>query len=131
MATQKPKFRHSVDQFGLCVFLHLIFPLLPIGFERVLKHHVSTSALMLALAMYAFALANTTKSGTCFGLFIVIGFFSGALYGFAEAQSLTEDVVRFAWFTLLFIFVAHAIERFRRHVVQGEKFLEFGRDEQH
>ena len=115
------------DEFGMAVVMHMLFPLVPLLLEFVLKQRLTAGTLTLSLAMYSFAIANSTRLKFSFSTFVLIGFIAGVFYGVSEAKELPDSGHQAAWSALVLVFVAHALERFQRHVLRGELFLEFMR----
>jgi hypothetical protein len=116
------------SQYIPCLLMHLMMPLLPLGLERFLEGHLSEKSLAITAAMYAIALAISSR----WTWFAFLGFFASVIYctmfgaiSYAAKLKQASDITTYAEVAIVFLFVAHAIERFSRHIMLREPFFEF------
>ncbi len=116
--------------FFLCVILHMLLPLLPLGFEFWSTQTVSDRTMTLAASMYTIAVGASSRNPALFGLAILLSISLAAAFGFAssERQALSGSGHVSAG-AILLVFVFHVIERYNRHVAEGRPFLPFDREE--
>jgi len=84
----------SLGDFGLCVLLHLLLPLLPLVIERVLTDDVTSQSLTIAATMYAITIGVTSRVRPIFGLLLVASVFFSAAYGFLIVHHGAEATAR-------------------------------------
>ena len=115
--------------FWLCLLLHMLFPLLPLGFELLLTGQITDTAAVLVASTYTITIAITSK-GRYSQVFTVVGFFCcvvfAAIYGsIASASPTSASYGVFFWaavITIVAFFVVHAGERYNRHVENNEPY---------
>jgi hypothetical protein len=130
------------ENYLLCLLFHLLVPLLPIGFEAAFTGTVKQSSMLLAASFYIIGIGVSSVSRLFFGASIVVGLIFAAIYGNEVARNMPSGtppaaVARQAqgggpregnpWpaFALLGFGVAHAGERFMRHVIGRAPYFEF------
>ena len=116
--------------FFFCVILHMLLPLLPLGFEFWSTQTVSDRTMTLAASMYTIAIGVSSRNQALFGLAILFSVSLAAAFGFAssERQALSGSGYASAG-AILLVFVFHVIERYNRHVTEGRSFMPFGKGE--
>jgi hypothetical protein len=122
-----PGIPDHIQQFGLCILLHLLFPVLPLLIERLVLGRVEHKTLFLFLGIYPLAIGISSRSKLLFGLTVVIcviySIFFGLSVGNLELDPLVIDI---GYGCLVALIIIHACERYNRHVADSEPFLEFG-----
>lgn len=128
------------QNYLLCVLLHMVLPLFPIGMELWRTGTVTNASITLAASMYAIGIGLSSRSRLLFGLALVaslaFAFAYGAAVGNASMGTPNSSAgqanplplpyaTAAAWCGIVAFFVAHALERLNRHVIDREPFLEF------
>ena len=115
------------QHFLFAMFAQLMLPLAPLAIEFWLTGAIGEQTFAISAAMYSIAIGVSTKNLGLLGLSIVVAVLFSALFGFLVSGNAAHYTIRWpALFTILFFMVIHAFERFKRHVGQGELFIEFG-----
>src|SRR5277367_6083227 len=114
------------QNFFLCVILHLLLPLLPLGIELWQSGQITAKSATIAAAMYAISIGNSSRSRLIFGLGIVISLLFSAAYGIviASANPLPKSAPASFW-AIGCMLLFHEIERYNRHVIEKAPFWEF------
>lgn len=121
--------------FLVCLLVHMTFPLLPLMIEQFLTDDISAQSLTIAVAMYAIGMGASSKVRVLSYLMLAASLLFSAAYGYLlyehkwamlGVQHSDVDVVirlkKYSYWVIAGIFAFHAIERFSRHVVNGEPF---------
>jgi hypothetical protein len=114
------------QDFILCILLHLLLPLLPLGLELWITGRLGAKSVSLAAAMYSVSIGISSRSRALFGFAIAISLLYSMAYGFLVGGASGLRYVE--WVTgvgLALIFITHLLERYNRHVVERTPFLEF------
>jgi hypothetical protein len=116
------------SQFIPCLLFHLLMPLVPLFLERLLEGHFQEKTLVITAAMYAIALAISSRWQwfVFAGLFVSIVY--SAIFGALSYAARVHQVFEagsMAEYAILVLLVIHTIERFGRHVRAKEPFFEF------
>lgn len=124
------KFKGLNDQWSdyfLCLFLHMLIPLLPILMEFLFTGSVLDSSLSITTAMYSIAIGLSSKNKAMFGYCLVIGIFFSGVYGVSVStqNQIMIDIRTPTLVILGSVFLLHAAERFNRHVADCQAFLLF------
>ncbi len=121
-----PGIPKHVQEYALCILLHLLLPFLPLLIECGVQGRVDPKTLLLFLAIYPLAIGVTSQSKLMFGITVVIGLVFSAFFGLASGGiKLSELTFKMAYFCLAAVMFIHALERYNRHVADREPFLEF------
>jgi hypothetical protein len=142
--TNEARIQERMSPWGhywACLVFHMIFPFIPILVEYFVANEVSELSMTLATAMYSIAIGTSSRSMSLFSMSLCIGFIFTSLFGMLEYQKSIPPALLgqipskrppmipnygiLAFFSSLLIFVSHAIERYRRHVVDRNRFIEF------
>ena len=118
------------QNFLLCVFLHLCIPLLPLLIEFWATSSVSDKTLTLAGTVYTIAVGVSSRNRALFGLAILLSIILAVAFGFAASVSEPLPGSKYvSGIAILVMFVFHAFERYKRHVVERIPFLQFDVEE--
>lgn len=121
-----PGIPKHVQEYALCILLHLLLPFLPLLIEYGVQGRVEQKTLLLFLAIYPLAIGVTSQSKLMFGVTVVIGLVFSAFFGLASGGiKLSDFTSNTAYFCLAAVVLIHALERYNRHVADREPFLEF------
>jgi len=121
-------FSKAWDTFLMSLIFALILPLVPLGIERWITGALGAGSLVSAAAIYVVAIGVTSRSRGIFALSILGGVFLSAGYGVAlslEPGSRIAQIETASWASIGLVFLLHGLERYQRHVVLLEPFLEF------
>ena len=113
------------ENYFLCMLLHMLLPLLPLGLEFWQKATVGEKSLTLAAAMYTIAVGVSSRSRLIFGLTVSASIIYAVAYGVSSAEETLPASGAVAWCGILAAFLLHGLERYNRHVVDRAPFLEF------
>lgn len=114
------------EHYLLCILLHLILPLLPLGIEWWYTGSVSERSLTLGAALYSICIGASSRRAIFFVLTFVAGLVFAIAFGMAAASGPGLPGIRWAaLYCVSGVFLLHALERFIRHVVDRTPFLEF------
>lgn len=107
----------------------MCLPLLPLGFEMLVRpeHSPSIQTLNITAAFYAVAIGLSSKNVAMFGLGIFVGVCFSALFGIVSSNpNLNGDMYFYSPIVcIVAIFIIHACERYNRHVADCTPFFEF------
>lgn len=121
-----PGIPKHVQEYALCILLHLLLPFLPLLIEYGVQGRVEQKTLLLFLAIYPLAIGVTSQSKLMFGVTVVIGLVFSAFFGLASGGiKLSDFTSNTAYFCLAAVVLIHALERYNRHAADREPFLEF------
>lgn len=99
---------------------------MPVGIEACLKGTVSDSTYSIAAAMYCVSVGVASKNLAMLGAGIVAGMAFSSIFGFVIAgNSLNFSISSPALITISAFAVVHGAERYWRHVIGTELFIEF------
>ena len=120
--------RNKWQQFLFSVLAQLIMPLMPMLIEWGLTGAVEQKTLALTAAMYGASIAVVTQNLALLGASILVAVMFSAVFGFLAAGtgqahfsvSVSSIIVIASFMTL------HGMERYKRHIRDGELFLVFG-----
>ena len=115
-----------VQEYIVCLILHLLLPLMPLGIEYWVSKTVSDKSSTLTATMYCIAIGTSSRSRLIFGASIVIAIFLSVAYGLCMKETgHPEGSSTLAFVAIIFIFITHSFERWNRHVADKEPFWEF------
>jgi hypothetical protein len=125
--------RFSVADRLLAVFLAawfvmVILPVIPIFKDALNGREVTLDALLVTAALYPIALGTTSKSAVNCVVATVASIAFIFVYGIEKeiVDPLKQDMVRQAAQVIIWSFASwHTFERFVRHFLLGEEWLEF------
>jgi len=119
------------QDYYTCIILHMVLPLLPIGLEYLARGGtVAVTSLTLMASFYAISIGLSSKDIVLFAFSILLCVIFSALFGMVSVPnssgplSLTKIKI-FAIGSMVVMFVAHAAERYRRHVIKEEDFWDW------
>lgn len=130
------------QSFSVAFIFLLVFPLLPLGAELLFTGRVTASSLTLVTSTYAISLAMSSRNVVIWAIGFLIGIGFGVIFGWSMGvgDSAIGPVYRLTdgptadpgWLLwagagVAIVFVMHVLERFNRHVMDGEPFPEFMR----
>lgn len=129
MAKRIPGVSKEWSNYLLCLLLHMSLPLLPLGFETLVRseHLPSIQTLNITAAFYAISIGLSSKNVAMFGLGIFVGVCFSVLFGIASSNpNLNDDMYFYSPIAcIVAIFIIHACERYNRHVADCTPFFEF------
>ena len=124
-AFRMPGIPKPIQEYVLCILLHLLLPFLPLLIECGVQGRVDQKTLLLFLAIYPLAIGVTSKSKLMFGITVVIGLAFSAFFGLASGGiRLSELTFTMAYLCLAVVMLVHVLERYNRHVADRQPFLE-------
>ena len=114
------------QEYILCILYHLGLPIMPLGLEYILAGKITVEAATLVASMYAVATSCSSRNLLTFGLGIIVGLIFANLFGIISGGVAKVSIpIEFPIVSILILFFAHAVERFNRHVREGENFWKF------
>ena len=118
------------QQFFVCVIFHMILPLSPIIIDLWLKNPFSEKSIILAASMYSISIGVSSRNILLFGAATVISLILAVAFGFISAPQTPSNLIpsNLGLITIICtisIFISHIFERYNRHVVGREPFLNF------
>lgn len=114
------------ENFLICVMLHMALPLLPLTLEWAFSQTVSDKMMTLAASMYTIAIGLSSRNFLLFGAALFLSICLAAVFGFvASGGGPFSPSGILAIISVAVVFVFHAGERYNRHVVEENPFLEF------
>lgn len=117
----------SWQHFIFSLFAQLLLPLAPLAIEYWLNGKIGEQTCAISAAMYSIAIGVSTKNLGLLGISIVVAVIFSSLFGYLVSGNTAHFAIKGpAIFTILFFMIIHAFERFKRHVQQGELFIDFG-----
>lgn len=117
------KWQHFVFSY----FVQLLLPLMPLIIEFWIKGNVSNETYSISTAMYSISIGVTTKNLALLGISIFVAMAFSSIFGFVTSgNSLFLPVSIPSLITIISFMIIHATERYKRHVKDGELFIEFG-----
>ena len=130
MAKRIPGIPQHFQEFGLCIMFHMLLPLVPLGVEWYLASKISDRSLTLATAMYATAIAISSRSKLFFGCGVFITIMHSIAFGWVQNSSnvLSSNLRSASVWCIIFVFLFHAFERYNRHIVDLVPFWDFGKN---
>ena len=117
-------------------------PLLPITIEGLMTGSTSDKSMTLTTAMYALSIGRSSQSVLMFFVTLTIGIIFSMVFGYTAAEysvgqanlaggptnptpNQSSQVWFYAFWSVVFIFIVHAMERYNRHVVDREPYTRF------
>ncbi|EFC4085598.1 TPA: hypothetical protein KZS50_000468 [Escherichia coli] len=135
MAKRIPGVSKEWSNYLLCLLLHMSLPLLPLGFETLVRsdHLPSIQTLNITAAFYAISIGLSSKNVAMFGLGIFVSICFSVVFGIVSSNPNSDPNLNFndnLYFyspiaCIVAIFVIHACERYNRHVADCTPFFEF------
>jgi cation transport ATPase len=132
-----PGISKEVHQFLASVVLHLAMPLLPIAIEYIITRRIEESSMSLTASLYVVGIGLSSRNTTAFAFSLPCAILFAVVYGVVATKqnvainatiSLTTGNATVIFITcavvIFFFFVTHVFERYTRHVVDGEIFLD-------
>ena len=109
----------------------MFLPLLPLIVEFWATTGVSDGTITLAGTMYTIAIAVSSRNLALWGLGILLSILLAVAFGHAISggDPLPASGMVAAG-AILLVFVFHLVERYNRHVVEGQSFLRFFGDDE-
>jgi hypothetical protein len=111
----------DVEHYLLCVLFHLLLPWLPLGVELAATKRVAPDTLLLFLAFYFVTIGVSSRNRLIFGASIVLGMTASIFFGMTSGGIvLSGTLIGIGYFFLSLVVIAHARERYNRHVIDDE-----------
>lgn len=125
---------HHVEQYLICLVVHLLFPLLPVLLEWGIARRVAADTLYLVAAMYGVTIGMSSRKGLGMVIGVVIGVVFTAFYAVLAHVRVIQEAARAAGdleqhahaahvsgplipaTAIAFVFLIHAVERYFRHI---------------
>jgi len=111
-----------LQDYLVCVLLHLMFPLLPLGLEYWITQNVAETSLTLMASVYAISIGLSSSSPLLFAISLTISFIFSFAFGIISAQKSLPLATELAITSIMAIFLIHAIERYKLHIIKGKRF---------
>jgi hypothetical protein len=123
--------KNNYQDFWTSVLLHLLLPLMPLVIEFNYTGYVSVRSLTMTASIYAFSIGVSSRNKVTLALCILIGLLNAGNYGLTIKTKTTEVISNStfdffetgAFWLIVLTFAVHAIERYNRHVSEGEEFM--------
>lgn len=113
------------QEYGLALLFQLVFPLVPLGIEAILKGNVSEPILTMAAAMYALSIGVASRQRLVFGMTIFIAFVEAVAFGVSSKSGEAPPGDAWSLTAIGLVSIAYAAERYGIHVVKRAPFWEF------
>jgi hypothetical protein len=115
------------EQFLFSVIAHLTLPLLPLIVEKLLTGSVANETWAITAAMYTISIGVSSNWLPILGLSLFVSMISVCSFGFLKAgTSVNFNVPYSSLVAIIAFFIVHTVERYMRHVSEGEIFLGVG-----
>lgn len=123
---------NNYEDFCTSILMHLLLPLMPLVFELNYTGFISERSLTMTASIYAFSIGVSSRSKATLALCILIGLLNAGNYGLTiidldESNGIINTTFNFlklsSFWLIVLIFGIHTIERFNRHVSEGEEFM--------
>jgi hypothetical protein len=115
----------KLGQLLTAVLFLLILPMLPLLAEYFRTHDIKEDSITLCIAFYAFCLSVSTKSPFIFALCLIMGIIESFRYDGKSQVSGLPVLNTLEFYIFLAVFLAHLVERIRRHCYNSEMFFNF------
>jgi hypothetical protein len=116
-----------VQHFAFACCVQLLLPLMPLLLEFWIRGGVSDQTYTIIAAMYSISIGVTTKNIGMLGVSIFVAMAFSSAFGYVTSgQPMHFSVAIPAQLTIISFILIHGVERYQRHVLAGEKFIEFG-----
>lgn len=124
-------------QYFISVGFLLLFPLVPLGLEWLFTSQVAAKSLTLASSMYALRIGSASRRLPFFVFAVFISIAQFTAFGYVVAMDVIRNInpeavpatsgklIALCYGCISLIFIIHAIERYRRHVIERAPFLDF------
>ena len=118
------------QHFLFSVFVQLLLPLMPILVELAITGTVSEQTFAISAAMYSISIGVTTNNLALLGASIFVAMAYSAIFGYiVSGNSPKFPVPSVSMITIILFMLIHGMERYKRHVGDGELFLKLrGKD---
>jgi hypothetical protein len=114
-----------VQQFIMCLIFRLGWPGLPLSLELWITGNISAKSIALTGYMYGFSLGVGSRNLLLLLISLATGSLCGIFFGMASGQGLSTTPFRIMIGIIVGMFILHLTDRFIRHLVNREPFLEF------
>ena len=100
---------------------------MPLGIEYWIKGIVTSQTVSISAAMYSISIGVSTKNLALLGISIFAAMAFCCIFGYVTSgNAMHFSVVCPAIITILAFMLIHGTERYKRHVRNGELFIDFG-----
>lgn len=115
------------QHFIFALFVQLLLPLMPLIIEFWITGSISSETYSISAAMYSISIGVTTKNVGLLGVSIFVAMAFSCVFGYVTSgNTLYFSVSGPALFTIAAFMLMHGTERYKRHVGEGERFIEIG-----
>jgi|CZKI01.1.fsa_nt_gi hypothetical protein len=112
------------SEFTVALIFLLIFPLLPLLFEYWISGTITEASAVVVSSMYAFSIAFATRLKFVFAFALLIGVIFAMAFGALMIRpSSLDNSCPLSLLAISCFFGAHALERYKIHVLDGQSFL--------
>ena len=119
--------QNNWQHFLFSVVVQLFLPLMPLVIELWLTGTIKGQTYAISVAMYSISIGVATRNLALLGLSIFVAVLFSSLFGYlASGNQLHYSVSIPSIVTILSFMFIHATERYKRHVKEGELFIDFG-----
>jgi hypothetical protein len=110
--------------FWAAFVLIIVLPAFPVMAEAIATHHLKPDSLAIFAAMYLLGLSLVSKNRGFFAIGLLAGICATFIYGLSLKDQETDFVV-WMWAAVFLAAFVHSLERYKRHIMQGEPFFEW------
>ena len=117
---------NSWENFGVCILLQIILPLLPILLEHCFTKEIQTTSLFISASLYSVAIGTSSKRIFIFSLSLVVLVTLAISYSFLmndKTDDSTYSQITIGLISILLLF--YLFERFTIHVINKSPFFNF------
>jgi len=119
--------KNNWQHFLFSIVVQLFLPLMPLIIELWLTGKINGQTYAISVAMYSISIGVTTKNLALLGASIFIAVLFSSVFGYLASGNTLQYPVTIPSITTIFAFMfIHATERYKRHVKEGELFIDFG-----
>lgn len=121
-----PQLLANIQEYLLCILFHFAVPFLPLLLELIVLGRVEHKSLYLFIAVYPISIGVSSQSRLQFGFTVVVGLVFSSIFGLESGNlKITPSCSLGGYACLLLIMLMHAVERFNRHIRDGEPYWNF------
>lgn len=112
-----------MGNFLLAVVFYQLVPLTPLRFEWKHTGDIKLDSLVLTVSIYSFAIGFSSNFRGQLAVCFLLGLLLAGSYTGNSGESAIPMYNTWAFYSLVFVFVLHLAERYKRHFISGESFF--------
>jgi hypothetical protein len=112
-----------MGNFLSAVIFYQIVPLIPLWFEWKHTGGIKMDSFMLTVSVYSFAIGFSSRYPGQLAICFLLGLLQADAYKGNSDASAFPFYNSLTFYSLLFIFILHLIERHKRHYIEKEPFF--------